>query len=598
VGRPFTVAAGQVNALPLRALIVPLPDGRRLMVARDITPSPTCARMLAIFLWSGGAVICLATVAALALSLAPLRRIRQIHAIAQRIAAGDLGQRMPLSGRRDELDTVAATVNTMMGEIERLMVQVKGTSDAIAHDLRTPLGHLRLRLGELQRQGGSDAVLGEAIEELDAVLARFSALLRISELDAAGRARLLRAVRPDGHAGHRRRALRTAGRGTRHRAHPARRLRPHHRGRRGAGAGGDRQPARQCHQVHTAGRRGGAGGGGTEGWRWKCATTAPASPAERADVLRRFHRGAQAHHTPGSGLGLSLVAALRICTALRWNCAMRTRAGAAGGACARVIAAFRNVKYLSFAQVQQKASRPCQARRAGSAAGRPGYFMLQLVKIALSKPYTFMVMAILIVLGGSIAWLAPHRHFPRHPDAGYRGGVAYNGLPPRDMSGRIVYFYERQLTTTVNDIDHIESQSLNGVGVVKIFFRPAVDIRTASAQVTAASQTVLKQMPPGINPPLILNYNASTVPILQLALSSGKLSEQQMFDLGQNTIRTSLATVEGAAMPTPYGGRVRQIQVDLDPVALAGAPPYPADVGNALAAQNQIIPAGSAHRPV
>jgi signal transduction histidine kinase len=128
VGRPFTVAAGQVNALPLRALMVPLPDGRRLMVARDITPSPTCARMLAIFLWSGGAVICLATVAALALSLAPLRRIRQIHAIAQRIAAGDLGQRMPLSGRRDELDTVAATVNTMMGEIERLMVQVKGTT--------------------------------------------------------------------------------------------------------------------------------------------------------------------------------------------------------------------------------------------------------------------------------------------------------------------------------------------------------------------------------------------------------------------------------------------------------------------------------------
>jgi multidrug efflux pump subunit AcrB len=106
--------------------------------------------------------------------------------------------------------------------------------------------------------------------------------------------------------------------------------------------------------------------------------------------------------------------------------------------------------------------------------------MLQLVKIALSKPYTFMVMAILIVLGGSIAWLRTHRHFPRHPDAGDRGGVAYNGLPPRDMSGRIVYFYERQLTTTVNDIDHIESQSLNGVGVVKIFFRPAVDIRTAT----------------------------------------------------------------------------------------------------------------------
>jgi multidrug efflux pump subunit AcrB len=135
------------------------------------------------------------------------------------------------------------------------------------------------------------------------------------------------------------------------------------------------------------------------------------------------------------------------------------------------------------------------------------------------------------------------------------------------MAGRVVYYYERSLTSTVNDIDHIESQSMNGVGVVKIFFRPGVDIRTATAQVTSVSQTVLKQMPPGMTPPLILNYSASTVPILQMALSSG-LSEQAIYDLGQNGIRPQLATVQGAAVPSPYGGRERQIQIDLDPAAL------------------------------
>ncbi|HZV10505.1 MAG TPA: efflux RND transporter permease subunit, partial [Novosphingobium sp.] len=196
--------------------------------------------------------------------------------------------------------------------------------------------------------------------------------------------------------------------------------------------------------------------------------------------------------------------------------------------------------------------------------------MLEIVKIALGKPYTFVVMAILIVLGGSIAWMeTPTDIFPDIRMPVIAAVWTYNGLQPSDMSGRVVYFYERQLTSTVNDIDHIESQSLNGVGVVKIFFHTGVDIRTATAQVTAASQTVLKQMPPGITPPLILNYNASTVPILQLALSSPSLSEQQIFDLGQNSIRASLATVQGAAIPSPYGGKVRQIQVDLDPVALA-----------------------------
>jgi multidrug efflux pump subunit AcrB len=157
----------------------------------------------------------------------------------------------------------------------------------------------------------------------------------------------------------------------------------------------------------------------------------------------------------------------------------------------------------------------------------------------------------------------------------------------------VIYYYERQLSTAVNDIDHIESQSLSGVGIVKIFFHPGVDIRTATAQVTSLSQTVLKQMPPGITPPLILNYNASTVPILQLALSSESLGEKDIYDLGQNFIRPALASVQGAAIPSPYGGKERQIQIDLDPQALSAHGLSAADLGNALTNQNQIIPAGT-----
>jgi len=220
--------------------------------------------------------------------------------------------------------------------------------------------------------------------------------------------------------------------------------------------------------------------------------------------------------------------------------------------------------------------------------------MLQLVKLALSKPYTFVVLAILILIGGTIAWFDTATDiFPDIKIPVIAAVWTYRGLPPQDMAGRVVYYYERQLSTTVNDIDHIESQSLSGVGIVKIFFRPGVDIRTATAQVTSVSQTVLKQMPPGITPPLILNYNASTVPILQLALSSKDLSEQKIFDLGQNFIRPSLASVQGAAIPSPYGGKERQIQIDLDPTALQARHLSASDVGAALAAQNQIVPAGT-----
>ncbi|WBO23278.1 efflux RND transporter permease subunit [Sphingomonas abietis] len=220
--------------------------------------------------------------------------------------------------------------------------------------------------------------------------------------------------------------------------------------------------------------------------------------------------------------------------------------------------------------------------------------MLQLVKLALSKPYTFVVLAILILLSGSIAWEeTPTDIFPDIKIPVIAAIWTYNGLPPTDMAGRIVGYYERSLPSTVNNIEHIESQSLNGVGVVKIFFQPGTDIRTASAQVTAMSQTVLKQMPPGITPPQILNYSASTVPILQLALSSKTLTEAQIFDYGNQTIKPALSTVAGAALPTPYGGRQRQIQIDLNPAALQALHLSAVDVGNALAAQNQIVPAGT-----
>jgi len=169
----------------------------------------------------------------------------------------------------------------------------------------------------------------------------------------------------------------------------------------------------------------------------------------------------------------------------------------------------------------------------------------------------------------------------------------YNGLSAQDMGARITTPAERILTTTVNDIEHIESQSLVGVGVVKIFFQPGVNIDVALAQVTAISQTMLKQLPAGATPPLVLSYSASSVPVIQLALSSGKLSEQEVFDLGNNFVRTQLATVQGAAIPFPYGGKMRQVQVDLDQKAMQANGVSPQDVNNAIGDQNLILPAGT-----
>jgi CzcA family heavy metal efflux pump len=218
--------------------------------------------------------------------------------------------------------------------------------------------------------------------------------------------------------------------------------------------------------------------------------------------------------------------------------------------------------------------------------------MNALVRVALERPYTFIVMALLILIVGPLAaFRTPTDIFPNIGVPVIGVAFQYTGLSPDEMSGRVITPYERVLTTTVNDIEHIESTSLPGMGIVKIFFQPNVDIRTATAQVTSISQTILKNLPPGSTPPLILNYNASTVPILQLA-SSG-LPEQKVLDLTQNFARPILATVPGAAIPYSYGGRVRQVQVDLDPQALQAKGLSAQDVGNAIAAQNQITPSGT-----
>ncbi|GGA25754.1 efflux RND transporter permease subunit [Dyella nitratireducens] len=220
--------------------------------------------------------------------------------------------------------------------------------------------------------------------------------------------------------------------------------------------------------------------------------------------------------------------------------------------------------------------------------------MLGLVRIALKRPYTFVVLAMFILLVGPLAALrTPTDIFPNIGIPVISVVWTYNGLSPDAMSGRVIYYYERSLTSTVSDIEHIESESLPGIGVVKIFFQPGVDVRTATAQVTSISQTVLKQMPPGITPPQIINYNASTVPILQMALSSTQLSEQKIRDVAQNFLRPMLVSVAGVAIPTPYGGKQRQVMLDLDPQALAAKGLSAQDVGNALAAQNQIVPVGT-----
>jgi multidrug efflux pump subunit AcrB len=220
--------------------------------------------------------------------------------------------------------------------------------------------------------------------------------------------------------------------------------------------------------------------------------------------------------------------------------------------------------------------------------------MVALVRIALKRPYSFVVLALLLLIVGPLAASrTPVDIFPEIRIPIIAAIWQYTGLPPEQMAGRMVAFYQRVLTTTVNDIEHVEATSYNGLGIVKVFFQQGADIRIANTQVTAISQTLLKFMPPGATPPLILNYNASTVPIIQLALSGKGLSEQQLADLGLNFIRVPLITVPGAAIPYPYGGKARQVQIDLDSAAMQARGLSGQDVANALAAQNLLTPVGT-----
>src|SRR5271169_1676931 len=220
--------------------------------------------------------------------------------------------------------------------------------------------------------------------------------------------------------------------------------------------------------------------------------------------------------------------------------------------------------------------------------------MLAIVRIALSRPYTFIVSALLILLVGTFSALRmPVDIFPSINIPIIAVAFQYQGLPPDQMAGRIITPFERALTTTVNDIEHFEANSYTTFGIVKIFFHPTVNIATANAQVTAISQSLLKQMPVGTTPPLILNYSASTVPIIQLALSGKGLSEQNLADLGLNFVRPRLSTVQGAGIPWPFGGKTPQVMFDLDTAALESRGLTGLDVANALAAQNLITPVGT-----
>jgi len=220
--------------------------------------------------------------------------------------------------------------------------------------------------------------------------------------------------------------------------------------------------------------------------------------------------------------------------------------------------------------------------------------MFNVVGIALKRPYTFVVMALLILIFGTLsAMRSPVDIFPEIRIPVVAVAWQYTGLPPDDMAGRITTLYQRTLTTTVNDIEHIEANSYNGFAIVKIFFHAGVNIATANAQVSAISQTVTRQMPTGTTPPLILNYNASTVPILQIALSGKGLTEQNLADLGLNAVRIRLVTVPGAGVPFPYGGKSRQIQIDLNPAALQARGLSAQDISNALAAHNMVVPIGT-----
>jgi multidrug efflux pump subunit AcrB len=192
-----------------------------------------------------------------------------------------------------------------------------------------------------------------------------------------------------------------------------------------------------------------------------------------------------------------------------------------------------------------------------------------IVRLALRRPYTFIVMAILIAVFGAMAALnTPTDVFPyiNIPVAGVIW--SYTGMSPDDMAKRVMLISERAMTTTVNSIEHLEATAYNGVGLIRVYLQPGANIELAMSQIVAVNQTLLRTLPPGIFPPLVVQYDASSVPILQLGLSSDTLTEQELYDYGQNFIRTRLSTVPGIAVPLPYGGKVRSVMVDLNPAAL------------------------------
>ena len=218
-----------------------------------------------------------------------------------------------------------------------------------------------------------------------------------------------------------------------------------------------------------------------------------------------------------------------------------------------------------------------------------------IVRLALRRPYTFVVMSIVIVIFGAMSVLTMATDIFPYINIPVVGVIwSYQGMSPDDMAKRVLTVCERAMTTTVNDIERIESTAYNGVGLIRVYMHPGTNVDLAVAQVTAVSQTLLRALPPGIFPPLVVQYDASSVPILQLGLNSDRLTEQELYDYGQNFIRTRLSTVPGISVPLPYGGKVRTVMVDLDPDALYGRHLSATDVSNALGLQNLILPTGTA----
>src|SRR5437588_533178 len=218
-----------------------------------------------------------------------------------------------------------------------------------------------------------------------------------------------------------------------------------------------------------------------------------------------------------------------------------------------------------------------------------------IVRLALRRTYTFVVLAVLIAVLGAVSTNRMATDILPEADVPVVSIVwQYTGMPPDEVESRIILINERVLTASVNDIEHIESQSLAGVGVIRVYFQPGAKIAEAEAQVTATCQTLLKILPPGITPPYIVRYSATSVPIVQIAVSSDTLTEQQIFDYCQNFIIQRLGTVQGARVPQPWGGKQRQVMVYLDPEAMYGRGVSPNDVATAIGNQNLTVPAGTA----